>query len=222
VPKPSIKLLYIPNIGFTIGKLHLVLKIDTYNGEWIWVEPIGGSGNDEVRGVVGFGTNVIVGGKFQDGFSVLGTSTTLESIGRTDIFVASLRGDNGGLNWAKGFGGSGEEEGTEVDVDANGKIGIAGSFQNELIFGNLSAIGTQGRTDFLIGQLNATNGEPEWISVPSGGSETDFSYAIASIPNGSGFAYTGFFTDKATFGNVELTSNGLDDAVVGQALNPLR
>jgi hypothetical protein len=30
VPKPSIKLLYIPNIGFTIGKLHLVLKIDTY------------------------------------------------------------------------------------------------------------------------------------------------------------------------------------------------
>ncbi|UFP93265.1 hypothetical protein [Gloeobacter morelensis] len=182
-------------------------------GDWLWARSIGGTGDDVIRGVAGTGGDLVLGGKFENSFNVLGTSTVLTSAGGEDIFVARLTG-GGDLVWVRGFGGRRDDEGTEVDFDIGGNVIIAGAYSGRFTFGS-TRVRSQGGTDFLIGLLDGASGAPLSLSTPTGGSGNDYSYAVAADNLGN-YIYCGFFEGTAQWGDTTLTSAGFEDAVVGK------
>lgn len=84
-----------------------------------WHETYGGGTNDELMGVV-YTDNGFVSAGYFGGFINLGTESFFSS-GSSDVMV--LRHDeDGGLDWAKSFGGAVNERAVAVDVDDAGNL----------------------------------------------------------------------------------------------------
>jgi hypothetical protein len=121
----------------------------------------GGAGRDEISSIAGDGTNLIVGGFFDDQLAFGGTAQTLTgTAGNLDVYVAKLDANLAGI-WAVKFGGTGEDRGTQVALDDAGDIYIAGSFRDQVAFGavNLTAMGG---TDIFVAKLRGGNGSVAW------------------------------------------------------------
>ena len=94
---------------------------------------------------------------------------TLTDRGDTDICVIKLDASGSPL-WAKSFGGSGEESGIDIAVDASGNSYITGFFPGGIVVGptTLTAVGLY---DMFVIKLNAT-GSPLWARSFGGNSLT--------------------------------------------------
>jgi hypothetical protein len=117
-----------------------VTKLDS-SGNWLWAKNAGGTGYDEGCDIaVDARGNSYVTGYFK-GSATFG-STTLTN---EDIFVAKLD-CNGNWLWAKNAGGSSNDSGNGIAVDASGNSYVTGYFKGTATagttFGNITIYGS--------------------------------------------------------------------------------
>jgi len=121
-------------------------------------------------------------------------------------------GYNNGWEWAKQTTGLKDETCESITVDGQGNQYITGNFSGTGVFG-ANSINSAGETDIFIAKLDST-GKFLWAKR-AGGAYYDFSNSIISDPNGNLFI-TGTFAGTATFGAINLTSEGSSDLFVAK------
>jgi hypothetical protein len=101
-------------------------------GNCLWLETIGGPGDDELRAVALSGSRVAVAGAYAD--SAMWQGTRVSSVGLSDLFVAVLSVDDGHAIWSSTLGSSGGDLANDVSMTDDGRLWVAG-----LASGRLSA-----------------------------------------------------------------------------------
>ncbi|MEI6488974.1 MAG: T9SS type A sorting domain-containing protein [Bacteroidota bacterium] len=193
------------NIGG--GDNIFIAKYDT-NGNVIWAKSAGGTYYDNASSIaVDAAGNATITGSLASPTVTFGTTTlTNNGIGTSDIFIAKYD-TNGNALWAKSAGGTDEDLGSGVAIDATGNTYITGRFQSPAItFGTttLSKNGSNISTDIFIAKYD-TNGNVVWAKSV-GGTSYDDSYSIAIDAVGNAYI-TGYFKSPTiTFGATTLTN----------------
>jgi hypothetical protein len=156
------------------GRDLFLAKMNSFTGQITLTKPLGGPGRDEVSSIAGDGTDLVVGGFFDDTLDFGGATTPITASPTTgaptlDLFVARLDATTAGI-WATHFGGSGEDRSTQVALDRAGDVYLAASFQNQIAFGavNLTA---KAMHDIVIAKLRGSDGTVLW--AVSLGSDAD-------------------------------------------------
>jgi len=186
-----------------------VAKID-HNGNWLWAKQAGGTNSEYSKGIaVDDNGNSYVTGYFWSS-ATFGT-TTLTSSGDCDIFIAKMD-SNGNWLWAKKAGGTSEDYGISIAVDANGNSYVTGYFLRSATFGT-TILTSSGYKDIFVAKLDI-NGNWLWAKK-AGGTMNDLSRSIAVDVNGNIYV-TGNFEDYAIFGATTLASSGYYDIFVAK------
>ena len=116
----------------------------TLDRELVWVNRLGGSGNERVKDVALDGSgNVYVAGEFDSADADFG-SFSLTTFGQWDGFIAKLNQD-GAFLWARQFGGSNNVALPSIGVNATGTIRVATWLDDsetiDLEFGHSTMVG---------------------------------------------------------------------------------
>ncbi|QDT46119.1 hypothetical protein Pan258_01360 [Symmachiella dynata] len=168
--------------------------------------------------------NVYVTGEFRGtvDFDPTAGVTDLVSNGGSDVFIAKYDSD-GNFLWAKSFGGTGDDTGQSISVDASGKIYVIGNFDGTVgvdfdpgVDSDIKAGGST--SDAFVLKLDAA-GEYEWSNTFIGAgfiSGTDLEVDAA----GNVYA-AGSFTGTADFDPlagviIPIATNGSFDAYLAK------
>ena len=119
-----------------------------------WAVSLGAedSDADEVDGIaIGPAGQVLATGVFR--ISLVVGDEAFRSAGEGDVFLASYAVD-GAVNWARRFGGPGDENAFDLAVDAAGNIVISGWFSGTVDFGGVS-LTSRGATDMMVAKYDA-------------------------------------------------------------------
>lgn len=224
----------------------IVAQLDAETGDVLWVEQLGGSGDDHGRGVaVSFGGWVYVAGWFNG--QILVGSDVLTSAGFSDALLAAFDA-NGTPTWGHRVGGSTFDIGEDVAFVApqlvstlgepvfSPAVALAGYVDGEITVstpdGDL-AQSAQGRDGF-VAAYRATVDQDEWVEVELrefsliGGASQDAAYGVSATqsfryqppPDGSSpslYAVTaGTFNSTASVFGTEVTTAGSSDMFVGR------
>ncbi len=200
---------------------NFILKLDSA-GNFLWAKTLDVFNFDNVHCIVvdasgnvyttGFFTGTV---DFDPGVGVF----NLTAVGSMDIYVWKLDA-SGNFIWAKAMGGTSNESGHSLALDAFGNVYTGGSFWGTVDFDpgvgifNLTAAGDD---DIFISKLDSA-GNFIWAKA-MGGTLHDYCYAIAINPLASADIYfTGSFTGTCDFdpsiGVYNLTSNGNNDIYI--------
>jgi len=193
------------------------------SGTYAWARQFGGShylsrtvGRDVAVDASG---NVHITGYFTRtaDFNFGAGTANLTSAGFEDTYVVKLN-TSGTYVWARQFGGSDNDDGLDVAVDASGNIFVIGSFTGTADFDPDTGIANMtslGNYDAYVVKLNST-GTYAWARQ-FGGSSSDYSYGGAVDASGNTYV-TGSFGGTADFdpgtGTANMTSSGAQDAFV--------
>ncbi|MCF8372446.1 MAG: SBBP repeat-containing protein [Bacteroidales bacterium] len=118
--------------------------------------------------------------------------------GNYDVFVAKYS-SSGELNWAKAFGGAGEDYGDGIAVDLNGNVYVTGRFYEFADFDpgiGTNLIYSNGLDDIFICKFDAV-GNIGWVRT-IGGTEGDSGKDISVDPSGNVYT-TGVFSNNVDF-----------------------
>jgi len=130
-----------------------VAKLDS-SGNWLWVKQAGGTDYDCGYGIaVDANGNSYITGCFNY-IATFGT-TTLTSSGSTDIFIAKLDSSSNWL-WVNQAGGTIDDGGRSIAVDANGNSYVTGYFEESATFGTTTLI-SSGYEDIFVAKLGEVN-----------------------------------------------------------------
>jgi hypothetical protein len=125
-----------------------IARMDS-DGNWLWVQQVGGTGNDQGDDTFVDNDNCYVNGFFS-GIVTFG-ETTLTSAGNLDAFFVKL--DTGGnWLWTEGIGGTGPDAGIGIISDSNDNMYVSGSFTGTIHFGNI-LLTSYGGLDIFVGKL---------------------------------------------------------------------
>ncbi len=156
-----------------------------------WAQAVGEEDRavDEVDGIaIDPSGNTVVTGVFRDAIEFGGD--TLQSFGEGDVFLASIA-PSGALNWARQFGGPGDDNAFDIAVDASGGIVISGWFSGTVDFGG-TQVSSQGSQDMFLAKYAPTGGLV-WVrrfggAAGDGGNEVavsaDGEIAVAMLSEG--------------------------------------
>jgi hypothetical protein len=204
-----------------------ILKLDAA-GNFVWAKCFRGTsfnGGNSIA-VDDFG-NVYTTGYFAGNadFDPGAGTVLLASAGSFDIFISKLDVD-GNYLWAKGIGGTSQDEGRSIAVDNSGNVYTTGHFTWTVDFdpgAGMRNLTNNGWWDVFISKLDA---EGNFIRAHNiGWSEEDNGHSIAV--DGSGNVYTtgrfgglvefglgGGFKNRASGGSRYIVSAGYDDAYI--------
>ena len=128
-----------------------IAKYDT-DGNVLWVRQSGSSINDYGQSIAADSSgNVYITGFFQD--TATFDSTSLTSIGESDIFIAKYDTD-GNVVWVRKAGSSNWDKGYGIAVDSVENVYVTGFFQDTATFGTTSITGSGG-TEMFITKLDS-------------------------------------------------------------------
>ncbi|HDP76053.1 MAG TPA: T9SS type A sorting domain-containing protein [Bacteroidales bacterium] len=196
-----------------------VSKLDAA-GNFVWAKRMGGTDWDEGRSIaIDDSGNVYTTGYFRGtaDFDPGEGTYTLTSAGGRDIFVSKLDAA-GNFLWARRMGGTYDDYGRSIAIDASGNVYTTGYFLGTADFdpgeGTYTLTSAGGR-DIFVSKLDAA-GNFVWAKR-MGGTDWDEGYSIAI--DTSGYVYTtGYFEGTADFdpgeGTYTLTSAGGADIFV--------
>ena len=104
------------------------------SGNYVWATRMGGTAYDQANSLVIDGSgNVVVTGRFQDiaDFDPGAGTANLFSNASFDIFLAKYDA-SGNYVWAKGMGGSGQDQGNSLVLNGSGNVVVTGDFNGQL------------------------------------------------------------------------------------------
>jgi hypothetical protein len=173
---------------------------------YLWAKSEGGDGMDNGNSVATDASgNVIVTGYFTSTTIAFGTTTLTNpnSLGTAEFFIVKYDA-SGNVLWAKRAGGSANDYGNSVVVDANGNSIVIGYFTSPTItFGTITLINA-GKTDFFIVKYDAS-GNVLWAKS-GGGSEFEEGVSVSTDASGNVVA-TGYFSSLLmTLGTTTLST----------------
>lgn len=120
---------------------------------------------------------------------------------------------NGGVQWSKVVGGTGQIYATGIVCDDSGFFYITGSFAGTINFDSVQVSSAWGRDPYIA--KYDSEGNFLWVSFAHGIVADDHSYSIAISKQG--FLYiTGFFYGNILFGNHWINSNGYTDIFIAK------
>lgn len=187
-----------------------LVKYDA-NGNVIWARSAGGSKDDYPYSVAAdaFG-NVYLTGSFLSPTIAFGLTTLTNISGNyTDMFLTKYD-SAGNVIWARSNGGSGGNDwGSSVNSDGEGKVYLAGNFgSTSITFGltTLSNLSNTGTTDIFIAKYDSS-GTVIWAES-AGGTVMDVLNSSSIDVSGNTYV-TGYFQSPTlTFGNNVLNNSG--------------
>ncbi len=206
--------------GSGVGSDVFVQKLDP-GGNFVWARSFGGTSFDSgISLALDASGNVFTVGTFQGTADLdpgAGTSSHTASGSFGDLFIQSMD-SNGNFLWAKSIGGSGDEGGPSVNLDATGNLVITGNFQETVDFdpgaGTIS-LTSNGFYDIFV--LKMDNGGNTLWAKGFGGALDDRGSSLAIDASGNVYT-TGIFQETVDFdpgtGTSNLTSNGQHDIFV--------
>ncbi|MEM8487603.1 MAG: SBBP repeat-containing protein [Bacteroidota bacterium] len=165
------------------GKSDIVLLKTTPAGDVIWMQTIGGVGDDRAfRIAIDTAGHVYLTGSFERviRFEDSNDQHTLESTGKEDAFLAKFDAD-GQILWSAKAGGERSDQGIGLTLSPDGKVYISGFFETSAVFGN-QTITSKGQLDAYIAQYNAA-GTFNWVRT-LGGERRDLASGIAADSKG--------------------------------------
>ena len=194
-----------------------VSKLNTIGSALVYSTFLGGSGNDQGRGIAVDGTGAYVTGvTASPGFPfTVGAYDTVYN-GGDDVFVTKLNAIGSMLVYSTFLGGSGNETGLGIAVDTGGAY-VTGQTNSGGFPTTSDAVDMvyNGGDDVFVSKLNVT-GSMLLYSTFLGGSSTDRGMGIAVDSSGiyvTGLASAGFPT---TLGAFDTSFNGGFDAFVSK------
>ncbi|HUW30114.1 MAG TPA: SBBP repeat-containing protein [Planctomycetota bacterium] len=184
------KRIELPGRFVLVDKLTYAFEIDgevdegvelVIDPELAWQVFLGGSGYDAGYGIAtdAAGNALVTGDTQAGGFPTPDGFDTSYNGGSYDAFVAKVSG-SGQLLWATFLGGSGDDGGRGIIVDADGSVLVIGSTDSEDFPGRF---GNGGDRDAFVARLDGT-GHVVWASF-IGGSTSDSGWDIALDTNGN-------------------------------------
>jgi hypothetical protein len=190
-----------------------VSKLDA-SGNFVWAVAMGSTGYDQGNDIaVDASGNVYVSGYFQAtvDFDPGAGSFPLSSAGGTDIMVVKLDAA-GSFVWAKAMGGTGDDTGQSIALDASANVYSTGSFGATVDFdpgAGLANLTSAGNKDIFVSKLDV-DGNFVWARR-NGSTGNDQAMAIAvdasaNVYMGGSFNGTVDFDPGA--GTVNLTASG--------------
>ncbi|MCD6066043.1 MAG: C-terminal target protein [Bacteroidetes bacterium] len=190
-----------------------VSKLDA-SGNFVWAVAMGSTGYDQGNDIaVDASGNVYVSGYFQAtvDFDPGAGSFPLSSAGGTDIMVVKLDAA-GSFVWAKAMGGTGDDTGQSITLDASANVYSTGSFGATVDFdpgAGLANLTSAGNKDIFVSKLDF-DGNFVWARR-NGSTGNDQAMAIAvdasaNVYMGGSFNGTVDFDPGA--GTVNLTASG--------------
>jgi gliding motility-associated-like protein len=166
----------------------------------------GGLNQDEVLDIASDAAgNSYVTGYFGSTLSFNGGAISIGSSGLSDIFLVKTN-NAGQVLWAVKAGGSADERGNAVVVDASGNVYVTGYFQGTATFGS-TTLTSAGLQDVFVAKYDNT-GTLLWARR-AGGTGADISTGLA-VDNSGNVVITGEFKNTADFGTVTLTAQAAD------------
>lgn len=180
--------------GSAINDDVFISKLDK-DGNFVWAKQLGGASCEWGAFVFVSSTgDVYTTGGFRGTVDFdPGTGTyNLTSSGVSDIFISKLD-SSGNFVWAKKVGGTGDDYGNGLDMDANNNIYITGNFSGTADFdpgAGTNNMVSSGDYDNFILKLDSS-GNYVW-SKKTGGSSGDWGYIIRTrLEEGNTYVYIG-------------------------------
>lgn len=179
-------------------------------GAHLWSRRFGGVWNDSSNALaVDPGGDVIVTGTFLGSVDFGGA--VLASSG-FDVFLAKYSPAGAHL-WSRRFGGTLQDAGTAVALDASGNVVLAGTFEGTIDVGG-GPLTAAGGTDVFLAQYSPA-GAHRWSRRIGGTSNYDGGTGLAVDATGNA-VLAGYFSRTVDFGTGALTSGGSKDVFVAK------
>lgn len=173
-----------------------------------WSKAMGESGKTYARSVgLDSAGRIVVVGDFSDGLEI--GSATMQSAGRTDIFVASFDA-TGNARWAKRFGGDSWDTATGLALSSSGDLFVGGDFSGSIMLDS-ETLSNAGGTDALLVRIDS-EGAVVWARG-YGGAADDRIYDLALAPS-DGLVVGGYYRQTMGVGDATLTAKGNVDGFV--------
>lgn len=133
------------------------------DGNVIWLTGAVPSGSDQVtgNGIVSDGRGgTYVIGDFT-GTANFGPSISITSLGQRDIYVARIN-ECGEFTWVHRYGGTGNDLGKDIAMDADGDLYVVGT-TNGTLTDNAQTITSAGGNDGWVARLDQAGGNMAWL-----------------------------------------------------------
>jgi uncharacterized protein (AIM24 family) len=177
-------------------------------GSQVWGKAFGDNGEQYgERVAVDKDGDLVIAGHF--GGSVNFGGEDLVSGGALDVFLTKLDTDGGHL-WSKRFGDADDQYVTDVAVDNDGNVLVAGSFSGSIDLGG-GSLASAGGTDAFIAKFDG-DGKHLW-SYPLGDAESQAARSVSADALGN-VVLMGDYQGSIIVGGKPLTSQGLNDVFI--------
>ncbi len=141
--------------GSILEERAMGVRLAPTKGTYLGVDPVSG--------------DIVVAGQTANPVSVAG-GPTVDTVGEgMDIFVARLSADFSPI-WTRVFGGDGPEQVNSVDVDASGRVFVAGTFDSTDLDIDGTSLSAGGGDGFLMA-LDGATGQAVWTKALDGPGE---------------------------------------------------
>ncbi|HMF42093.1 MAG TPA: hypothetical protein VKQ32_15575, partial [Polyangia bacterium] len=143
----------------------LIAQYDAFSGAFLWAKTFGSPSRDELSAIAFKGSSLFLAGVFGRSSTdslTLGT-TTLNCAGDDDVWAGKFMPD-GTPVWAVRFGGTMDDRGARLAVDAAGDVYLAGIIHDQVVFGTKTWVSAGGGDIFVV-KLRGSDGGVLWSTA---------------------------------------------------------
>ena len=163
--------------------------------------------------------NVYVVVNFHTSAVTVGGHTVINTTGATNDVLVVKYGPSGNVIWARGFGGTANDEAYALTVTHAGDVYIAGIFGSPTVtFGTSLLVNSSAAKTTFIARFDAS-GNPVW-AASSGGNGREYASGLASDAGNNVYMTGGFFADTLNFNSTVITNQDMLPALYLVKINP--